>query len=123
MDERPAGAGQGHIAFHSSDDRAHASIDSVQMNTTPQSLVDQLVGYVGLPRRALGVAVACLLVVLLFVAIFADGGLPVGGRWGLWKMGLEPAVIIYILGIYPPLHRRWTLAIDDFGPSPTGPNL
>ena len=53
---------------------------------------------------------------LLFVAVFAQGGLPVGGRWGLWKMGLEPAVILYILAIYPPLHRRWTLAIDALRP-------
>jgi len=64
------------------------------MNTKPQSLVDQLVGSVALPRLALALAVAGLLVVLLFVAVFAQGGVPVGGRWGLWKMGLEPAVIL-----------------------------
>jgi hypothetical protein len=89
-----------------------ASIDSLQMNTRPQSLVDQLVGYVALPRRALALAVACLLVLLLFLAVFMHGGVAVGGRWGLWKMGLEPAVVLYILAIYPPLRRRWTLAID-----------
>jgi hypothetical protein len=111
------------MTFHSSDDRAHASIDSVQMNTRPQSLVDQLVGYVGLSRRTFALAVACLLVLLLFVAVFAHGGLPVGGRWGLWKMGLEPAVIIYILGIYPPLHRRWMLAIDALRPLTHRPEL
>ena len=114
-----------HIAFHSSDDRAHASNGSVQMNTRPLSLVDQLVGYVGLPRLAFAfaLAVVCLLVLLLFVAIFAQGGLPVGGRWGLWKMGLEPAVILYILAIYPPLHRRWTLAIDALRPLTNRPEL
>jgi hypothetical protein len=111
------------MTFHSSDDRAHASIDSVQMNTRPLSLVDQLVSYVGLPRLAFALAVACLLVLLLFVGVFAHGGLPVGGRWGLWKMGLEPAVIIYIVGIYPPLHRRWTLAIDALRPLTNRPEL
>lgn len=125
MEEQPPVRDACHIAFHPSEDRAHASIDSVQMNTRPQSLVDQLVGYVGLPRRAFAfaLAVVCLLVLLLFVAIFAHGGLPVGGRWGLWKMGLEPAVIIYILGIYPPLHRRWTLAIDALRPLTNRPEL
>jgi uncharacterized membrane protein len=125
LEEQPPVRDACHIASHPSDDRAHASIDSVQMNTRPQSLVDQLVGYVGLPRRAFAfaLAVVCLLVLLLFVAIFAHGGLPVGGRWGLWKMGLEPAVIIYILGIYPPLHRRWTLAIDALRPLTNRPEL
>jgi hypothetical protein len=111
------------MAFHSSDDRAHASIDSVQMNTRPQSLVDQWVGSVALPRRAFALAIACLLVLLLFVALFAQGGLAVGGRWGLWKLGLEPAVIIYIFGIYPRLHRRWTLAIDALRPLTDRPEL
>jgi len=41
------------------------------MNTRPQSLVDRLIGHVGLPRLAFGLAVACLLVLLLAVAIFA----------------------------------------------------
>jgi hypothetical protein len=112
-----------HIAVDSSDDRAHASIDPVRMNTRPQSLVDQLVGYVGLPRLAFALAGACLLGLLLLVAVFAHGGLPVGGRWGLWKMGLEPAVIIYIFAIYPPLHRRWTLTIDALRPLSNRPEL
>lgn len=112
-----------HIAFHSSDDLALASIDSVQMNTRPQSLVDQLVGYVGLTRLAFALAVVCLLVLLLFGAVFAHGGLPVDGRWGFWKMGLAPAVIIYIFAIYPPLHRRWTVAVDALRPLANRPEL
>jgi hypothetical protein len=114
---------QCHTAFDSSDDHAHASIDSVQMSTRPRSLVDQLVGYVGLPRLAFALAVAGLPVLLLFVAVFAHDGLPVGGRWGLWTMSLEPAVIIYILGIYPPLHRRWALTIDALRPLTNRPEL
>jgi hypothetical protein len=112
-----------YIAFHSSDDRGHASIGSIRMNTRPQSLVDQLVGYVGLPRLALALGIACLLVLVEFVAIFAHGGLAVGGQWTLWKMGLEPAVILYILWIYPPLHRRWTLAVDALRPFTDRPEL
>jgi hypothetical protein len=93
------------------------------MNTTSQSLVDQLVGSVRLPRLALTLVVAGLLVVLLFVAVFVQGGLPVGGRWGLWKMGLEPTVILYILAIYPWLHRRWTRAVDALRPLTERPEL
>ncbi len=86
------------------------------MNTTPQSLAGQLVGDVGLPRRAFAVALAGLLVLLLAVAVFAHGGVAVGGRWGLWQMSLAPAVILYIFGIYPPLHRRWRSAVDALRP-------
>jgi len=83
------------------------------MNTSPQSLADRLIGHAGLPRLAFGLAVACLLVVLLVVAFFAHGGLPVSGRWHLWNRGLAPAVILYIFWIYPSLEKRWTLAIDS----------
>ena len=82
------------------------------MNATPQSLAGQLVGDVGLPRRAFAVALACLLALLLAVTVVAHGGVPFGGRWGLWKMTLAPAVIVYIFAIYPLLHRRWTSALD-----------
>ena len=86
------------------------------MNTTPQSLAGQLVGDVGLPRRAFAVALAGVLVLLLAVAVLAHGGVAVGGRWGLWKMSLAPAVIVYIFAIYPRLHRRWRSAIDALRP-------
>jgi hypothetical protein len=86
------------------------------MNTTPQSLAGQLLGEVGLPRRAFAVALAGLLGLLLAVAVFAHGGVAVRGRWGLWQMSLAPAVILYIFGIYPPLHRRWRSAIDALRP-------
>jgi hypothetical protein len=93
------------------------------MNTRPQSLVDQLVGHVGLPRLAFALAVVGLLVLALSVTVFAHGGLAAASAWGLWKMGLEPAVIVYILWIYPPLHRRWTLAIDAIRPLADRPEL
>jgi hypothetical protein len=86
------------------------------MNTTPQSLAGKLVGDVGLPRRAFAVALAGLLVLLLALAVFGHGAVAVGGRWGLWKMSLAPAVIVYIFGIYPLLHRRWKSAIEALRP-------
>jgi len=93
------------------------------MNTTPQSLAGQLVGDVGLPRRAFAVGLAGVLVLLLAVAVFAHGGVAVGGRWGLWKMSLAPAVILYIFAIYPRLHRRWRSAIDALRPLADRPEL
>ena len=93
------------------------------MNTTPQTIAGQLIGDVGTPRRAFAIALACLLALLLGVAIVAHGGVAVGGRFGLWQMSLAPAVILYIFAIYPPLHRRWRAAIDALRPLADRPEL
>jgi hypothetical protein len=93
------------------------------MNSATQSLVGQLVGEVGVPRRAFAVAVAGLLVLLLAVAVVTHGGVAVGGRWGLWKMSLAPVVILYTFAIYPPLHRRWRSAMDALRPLAERPEL
>lgn len=82
------------------------------MNTKPQSLVDQLLDHAGLPRFAFVAIVVGLLALLWASAVFTQGGLATVGPRGLWKMGLEPTLIIYILGIYPWLQRRFALAID-----------
>ena len=102
---------------------ADASIASARMNTTAQSLVGQLVGDAGLPRRAFAIAIAGLLVLLLAVAVFAHGGVALGGRWGLWKMSLAPTVILYIFAIYPQLHGRWRSVIDALRPLANRPEL
>ena len=93
------------------------------MNTRPQSLVDQLVGYVGLPRLTLALAVVGLLVLSVLVTVFGHVGRPPATAWGLWKLGLEPSVILYILWIYPPLQRRWKLAIDAIRPLADRPEV
>ena len=82
------------------------------MNTKPQSLVDQFVAYVGLSRHVFAVVVVLLLALLLASAVFSQGGLATVGPRGLWKLGLEPTLIVYILGIYPWLQRRFALTID-----------
>ena len=86
------------------------------MKTGLRSLVDDLVGHVGPPRLAFALAIAGVLVALLLVTVFAHVGRAPRSAWGLWKVALEPAVIVYILWIYPPLHRRWTRAIDALRP-------
>jgi hypothetical protein len=82
-----------------------------------------LVGYVGSPRLVFALAVAGTLVLTLGVTLFTLGGLPAAGAWRLWKVGLEPAVIVYILWVYPPLPRRWALAIDALRPLAVRPEL
>jgi len=93
------------------------------MNANRRSLVDGWVAQVGWPRLAVALAVAGALVLLLVLTVFVHAGPAPASAWGLWKLGLEPAVIIYILWIYPPLHRRWTLAIEALRPLAERPEL
>jgi len=93
------------------------------MNTQAQSLVDKLVGYVGVSRLVFAMVIAFLLALLLLLAAVSQGGLVMGGPHGVWKMGLEPTIIVYILGIYPLLQRHWTLAIDALRPLSSKPEL
>jgi hypothetical protein len=104
-------------------DREHHSIAGASMNTKPQSLLDQFVAYVGLSRHAFAAVVAILLALLLASAVFSQGGLAMVGPRGLWKMGLEPTLIIYILGIYPWLQRCFALAIDALRPLSSQPEI
>lgn len=82
------------------------------MNTRPRSLIEQFLDYFGLSRLVFTIAVACLLVLPLFMAVFTHGWLAVGGLRGLWTMCLEPAITVYILGINPLLKRSWALTMD-----------
>jgi hypothetical protein len=93
------------------------------MNTKPQSLVDQIVAHEGLSRFAVVAVVVLLLALLLASAVLSNGGLAVVGPRGLWKMGLEPTLIVYILGIYPWLQRRFALAIEALRPLCSQPGM
>ncbi len=93
------------------------------MNMKSQSLVDQLVDHVGLPRVAFVAMVVGLPALLWAAAVLTQGGLAMVGPRSLWKMGLEPTLIIYILAIYPWLQRRFALALDALRPLSSQPDL
>ena len=97
--------------------------ESLRTNTRPASPVDRWVGYVGRSRLAFTLAVGGLFALLLLAAIVAHGGLPAVSAWALWNLGLAPTVIVYILWIYPPLHRRWTQALEALRPLADRPEL
>lgn len=87
------------------------------------SLVNRLAGFVGLSRFAFALVVGLLLVLLLLLAAYAQGGLAMGGRSGLWHMGLAPAIVVYVLGVYPLLQERWVPAIGALRPLAARPEL
>ncbi len=93
------------------------------MNARPQSLVEYFVAYMGRSRLAFAAAVVVLLAMLLSLAAYSQGSLAMVGPRGLWKLGLEPTLIVYILAIYPWLQRRWAMALDALRPLSSQPEL
>ena len=86
------------------------------MKTPSQSLINHLANLTGMPRVLFALAVGLFLVSLLLGAAHADGDLTPGGPFRLWKMGLEPAVVVYILCTSPLLQKRWSMAIETLRP-------
>ena len=93
------------------------------MSTKGRSLGDQLFGFGGVPRPWFALVVAVLLTMVLLLAAFAHGLLGAGKVRVLWRLGLEPAVIVFILLIHPLLQRRWMLTIDALRPLAAQPEL
>ncbi|MEP7295831.1 MAG: hypothetical protein ABI702_06550 [Burkholderiales bacterium] len=93
------------------------------MTTKPLSIVDQFAAYAGGSRHVLAAVVVFLLTLLVAVIAVSQGGLAMVGPRGLWHLGLEPTLIVYILGIYPWLQRRSVLAIDALRPLSSRPHI
>jgi len=104
------------MSLRSSMSLERESIHDASMNARPQPLVEYFVAYMGRPRLAFAAAVVVLLAMLLSLAAYSQGGLAMGGPRGLWKLGLEPTLIVYILAIYPWLQRRWAMALEVLRP-------
>jgi hypothetical protein len=93
------------------------------MNTESRSLVGEFCSWFGLSQAALTIAVGLLLTLLMFLAAYADGGIRTSDLRALWNMGLEPAIIVYVVATNSLLFRRWGLAIDALGPLTVRPEL
>lgn len=93
------------------------------MHTRPLSFVDPLATRAGLSRHALTAVVALLLALLVALAVLSQRGTATAGSRGFWNLGLEPTLIVYILGIYPWLQRRFAGAIDALRPLSSQPEI
>jgi hypothetical protein len=93
------------------------------MTTKSQSLVDRIVTHAGLSRYTFAAVIVFLLALPLSLALLSPGGQAAVRPRGLWKLGLEPTLIVYILGIYPWLQKRFALATDALRPLFTEPEI
>lgn len=106
-----------------SDDRGLVRIDESRMHMRHRSLLDLFAGLFGTPRLRYALASVALLILLVLVAAAARGHLVGGGAWDLWMLGLQPAIVVYILVVQPLLHRRWVRAIESLRRLAGSPDL
>lgn len=59
------------------------------------------------------VVVAVALALLLALAAYAQGASGQRGGSGLWMLGLNPVILVYILLVHPFMHRRWERAMQS----------
>ena len=81
------------------------------MESEHQSLLARLEGFLGHRYPWFTLVLVLVLILLLALAVFAEGA--IGRRPGvaLWMLGLNPTMTVYILVVYPLMHRRWRHAM------------
>jgi uncharacterized membrane protein len=78
-----------------------------------ESLLAQLESFFGPLYTAFVVVLALALALLLALAAYAHGGSGQRGGSGLWMLGLNPVMLVYILVVSPFMHRRWECAMHS----------
>ena len=78
-----------------------------------ESLLAQLESFLGPRYTAFLVVLALLLGLLLALAAYAQGGSGQRVGSGLWMLGLDPVMLVYILALHPFMRRRWVRAMHS----------
>ena len=84
-----------------------------QTPSEDQSLLAQLESFLAPRYMAFVLVLALALALLLTLAAYAHGGSGQPGGSGLWMLGLNPVMLVYILVVSPFMHRRWERAMHS----------
>lgn len=60
-----------------------------------------------IPRYAIIAGITFILVLFLVVVSFLEGSFSSGINWNFWRLGLQPAIIVYILVVYSFIQKLW----------------
>lgn len=93
------------------------------MNTRNQTLLGQLLGLLPVPPLALAVIVGAVLVLPLWLLTSSPGPSAGVAPHGPWRLAMAPALIAFVIGVYPWLQSRWRLAIDALRPLSRRPEI
>jgi ABC-type multidrug transport system fused ATPase/permease subunit len=77
------------------------------------SLLQGFVKFFRLPWSMLTLVVAVILLLFLILVAYLKGYFSNGIDWSFWRLGLQSAIIVYILIIYPFIQRLWERALQN----------
>jgi hypothetical protein len=78
-----------------------------------ESLLARLTSSLGPRYTAFVVLLAILLSAPLALAAYEYGGTRQRKDAGLWMLGLDSVILVYILSVHPVMHRRWVRAMQS----------
>ena len=90
-----------------------------KLHTEP--LIEASIRHLRLPWYGTTAVAAVLLLSLLILIAYLSGSFSGHVDWGFWRLGLQPAIIVYVLVIYPLMGRLWnsaTQALQRLLPQP-----
>ena len=76
-------------------------------------LLEDIIHRTRLPWYVATTVVAVVLLLLLILVVYAESGFTNQIDWGLWRLGLQPAIIIYILVMYPVMKNLWSHVVKS----------
>ena len=82
-------------------------------NSEDQALLARLERFLGPRYIPCVIVLAVALALLLVLAAYAQSGSGQRVRSGFWMLALDPVILVYILVLYPFMHRRWQRAMHS----------
>ena len=83
------------------------------INSDNYPLLEGFARFVRLPWYVITAIVAILLLALLILVAYLDGNFTDGVDWSFWRLGLQPAIIVYIFILIPFIQRLWNRALQS----------
>jgi hypothetical protein len=82
-------------------------------NSANYSLLEGFAKLVRLPWYVITAIIASVLLALLILVAYAEGSFTDGIDWNFWRLGLQPAIIVYIFILMPLIQRLWNRALQS----------
>ena len=76
-------------------------------------LLEDIIHRTRLPWYVATTVIAVVLLLLLILVAYAESDFTNQIDWGLWRLGLQPAIIIYILVMYPVMKNLWSHVVKS----------
>ena len=105
------------MAFRTTSSVESVASDRGQAKVTTKiheySLLQVFIGLFRLPWAGITLLFLAAMLLVVVLAAYFKGYFDNGIDWSFWRLGLQPAIIVYILVIVPLTHRFWERALQS----------